>query len=201
MKKTKTKVAPKPKKEVAPKAEKVKKVVVPKYELLTFSVKATIPTQMYGNIMPEIVIKAKTIEDARAVVLPAIESLYVAYCEKPRDGSVVSFMNKASVTSVEKKVEVPPATKPATPATAPVAPVAPKTITPATPAPAEDNFEADENAPKSPAYEKASGAIKNSMSLDALNLIEGQIQKSEKLSAEEKPMLLTEVLKKRKEFA
>jgi hypothetical protein len=49
----------------------------------------------------------------------------------------------------------------------------------------------DEDAtPKTPAYTKAENAIKSAMSLDALNLIEDQIQKSVKLINEEKPLLL-----------
>lgn len=194
------------KKEVVAKPQKIAKVVVPKYELVTFSVKATIPTQMYGNIMPEIVVKAKTIEEAKAIVMPAIESLYVEYAEKPRDGSSISFMSKANVTATEKKVNVipkpvapapAPEKKPEAPAQAPAsAPVAPVK----TPAQESADELADDLA-KSPAYTKAENAIKNSMSLDALNMIEDQIQKSVKLTADEKPMLLTDVLKKRKEFA
>jgi len=197
---------PKVEKVEKPVKEKKVKVVIPKYELVSFSIKATIPTQMYGNMMPEIVIKAKTIEDAKAIAMPAIEEIYIKYCEKPRDGSTPAFMSKASVTAEERKV---------TPTTiAPVAPVAPAPakltpqggtapsvpVTPPAPAPVAPTAENTEDVAKTPAYEKAEKAISGAMSLDALNLIEDQIQKSVKLTAEEKPMLLTLVLKKRKEF-
>lgn len=193
MKKTNTKNSAK-----APKVKvvKEKKVVAPKYELVSFSVKATIPTQMYGNIMPEIMVKAKKIEDARAIVMPAIESLYVAYAEKNRDGSAVSFMSKANVTATEKVV---PQGVLANTIKAPVAP-APAPVVKKTPA-QESADELASDLAKSVAYTKAENAVKNSTSLDALNMIEDQIQKSVKLTAEEKPALLTDVLKKRKEFA
>ncbi len=50
----------------APKTKVIKEKVLktptaPKYELIAFEVTATIPTQMYGNIMPKISIKAKNI--------------------------------------------------------------------------------------------------------------------------------------------
>lgn len=172
----------------------VKKDKVPKYELISFSVKATIPTQMYGNIMPEIVIKTKTIEEAKAIIMPVIEELHSTYAEKPRDGSHVSFMNKANVTVTEKKVDVTPAVKGAegfNPDT---------TEKPKTPAQeSADSLATD--LTKSPAYTKAESAVKNCSSIDALNMIEDQIQKSVKLSDKEKPELLTEVLKKRKTFS
>ncbi len=185
------------------KVEKIKvqgKPAIPKYELVSFGVKATIPTQMYGNIMPEIVIKAKNIEEAKAVLMPAIESLYSAYAERPRDGSSISFLNKASVTVEEKKVEVP---KPV--AKAPEIKKEEGVLAKAeaeVPKKAETAEElADELNERSPAFIKARSAVNASTSLDALNLIEEQIQKSVKLTAEDKPVLLTEVLKKRKTFA
>jgi len=191
----KVKTPTKPKKE-----NLVPKVVAPKYTLVTFSVKATIPTQMYGNIMPEIVVTAKTIEDAKAIVMPAIEGLYVAYAEKNRDGSAVSFMSKANVTVTEKIVpqHVPAPAVVNTPAPTVMGAPAPAKVQ--TPAQASVEALANDLA-KSVAYTKAENAIKNSTSLEAINMIEDQIQKSVKLTADEKPMLLTEVLKKRKEFA
>lgn len=210
MAKKKGKEVIKGKKKVAPKPVLLKKPTNPKYELVSFAVKATIPTQMYGNIMPEIVIKAKSIEEARAVLMPAIESLYSAYAERPRDGSSISFLSKASVSVEEKQVEVP---KPV--AKAPVIEKAEKkegvlggasTVSPTpkeTPTAKAETAEelADALNERSPAFIKARTAITSSTSLDALGLIEDQIQKSVKLTAEDKPILLTEVLKKRKTFA
>jgi len=194
------------KQKLVPVLKKEEVVRVPKYELVTFGIKATIPTQQYGNIMPEIIIKAKTIEDASAVLLPVIEKLYVTYSEKPRDGGSVPFMSRASVTVEEKKVEVPkPVAKApeikkegvlAKAAEAPKAPEAPK----ATPVQTAEEL-ADDLNDRSPAFIKARTAVRSSTSLDALNLIEEQVQRSVKLSADEKPELLTEILKKRKTFA
>jgi len=221
MSKKNTTVKTATKKEKAPKpvAVKIKKEVVPKYKLVTFGMKATIPTQMYGNIMPEIVIKAKNIEEAKAILMPAIESLYIAYCEKPRDGSSLPFMSRSSITVEEKKVEVP---KPVVKAPViekeekkegvlgstsptPKGPTGPTTPSPTPKGPTGPEQSAQELADdlsnKSPAFIKARTAITGSTSLDALGLIEDQIQKSVKLTAEEKPILLTEVLKKRKTFA
>jgi ribosomal protein L14 len=181
------------KKEKKIKVKKEKKVPVQEYELVTFGVKATIPTQQYGNIMPEVVIKTKTIEEAKEIVMPVIEELYLKYAEHPRDGSKVSFMNKANVIVEEKKVEV---SKPIT--KAPVIEKEEKTLT-GTPEERAQNL-ADDLGEKSQAFIKARTAIKSSMSLDALDLIEAQIHKSVKLTVDEKPELLTEVLRKRKEF-
>jgi len=187
----------------------VKEVKAPKYELVTFSVKATIPTQQYGNIMPEIVVKAKTIEEAKAIVLPMIESLYVQYCEKPRDGGSVSFMSRSSVTVEEKKVDVPkpePKAPEIKKETGPMSADRQNTMTPdpaakvTAPAESVEDLANDLND-RSPAFIKASKAISSCKSKDALDLIEGQIQKSVKLTPEEKPLLLTELLKKGKEFA
>lgn len=185
-------------KEVKPKVPKEVKVVAPKYELLSFEILAVIPTQMYGNISPKISIKAKTIEEAKEILLPAIESIYLAYAEKPRDGSALAFTSKANVTAVEKKVEVPAAT------TAPKKPegqgiATPPAEKPKTPAQESADALADELS-KSPAYTKAENAVKNCTSREALDMIEDQIQKSVKLTDAEKPMLLTAVLYKRKEF-
>jgi len=202
------------KKNSSPKATKAKtdgskKIVVTPptlvIKLVSYTVRATIPTMMYGNIQPEITVEARTMEDAKLAVFPHIEELYQTYCEEPRDGRKPAFMSRASVTATERIVPqtpVAPAQK-----TAPVE-VPGKQTTPPTPqaiaqAPEEPKTELDafaEDLKKSPAYTKAEGAIKGAMSLDALNLIENQIQASVKLTKEEKPSLLTEVLKKRKEF-
>jgi hypothetical protein len=184
-----------------PTKPKEKKVVPPALviELVTFSVKATIPTQMYGNIMPEIVVKARTIEDAKRAVMPIIEEMYAQYMEDSRDGRPLKFINKANVTATEKIVPRGVLEKSSnTPGRAtPPAPVTPEK--PQTPAQASADALAEDLA-KSVAYTKAENAIKNSTSADALGMIEDQIQKSVKLTADEKPMLLTDVLKKRKEF-
>jgi len=194
------------KKEKAPKVQKEAKPVKialvkkAKYELLNFEISAVIPTQMYGNICPKISIKAGTIEDAKSIVVPFIEELYSSYASEGPDGKKANFVNKAKVTVEQKFVDPKITITPVTPAPvspAPTPSVAPKTSEPKS----EPVSEPDEDpTPKTPAYTKAENAIKSAVSLDALNLIEEQIQKSIKLTNEEKPILLAEVLKKRKEF-
>jgi hypothetical protein len=194
--------APKVQKEAKPKKlAPVKKV---KYELLNFEITATIPTQMYGNICPRISIKAGTIEDAKSIVVPFIEELYSSYASEGPDGKKANFVNKAKVTVEEKFVDpktttVPVAPAPVSPATVPTSD---KPVQPIAPVQKNESVSEpeEESTPKTPAYIKAENAIKAAMSLDALGMIEDQIQKSVKLTAEEKPLLLTDVLKKRKEF-
>lgn len=185
MKRKKTKVDPKPNKLVKPKKYEINEKA--QVRLISFTVGATIPTMMYGNIIPSITVEAPTIEEAKAFALPVIEELYANYAEA-QNGQFPKFMNKSKVTVEEKTVDVSPTVK--------------KNYLEKDPPgqPTSDLEPIQMGVVKTPAYEKASNAVKNSMSMDALNLIEDQIQKSEKLSAQEKPMLLTEVLKKRKEF-
>lgn len=203
-------MATKNKKQVVKKAKKidpqgnvVKEPKKAKYELVSFSITATIPVQAYGNIQPVIVLKTKTLEEAKAIALPFIAELFVQYAERPRDGSAPAFQSKANVTVEEKKVA--PTT------VAPVAPVIPVVKTPSTVAPSEPAVKtnatkpieeaiAEATGPKTPAFEKAEKAINGATDIKALDLIEDQIQKSTKLVPEEKPVLLTLVLKKRKTF-
>jgi hypothetical protein len=61
---------------------KVKKPKEPKVEtpkLVSYTMKAVIPTGPYANIQPEIVVTAKTIEEASAMVMPYIDQLFVDY--------------------------------------------------------------------------------------------------------------------------
>lgn len=180
-------------KKVVVKKEKVKKVAVRKNtaELISFSVRAVIPTMVFGNIQPEVIVKAKTIEDAQAFALPIIEALYEKYCETPRDGSSKpSFLSKASVMAVEKFVPQdsikggdlnPERTKPT--ASTPVA-----------------QKETEPEVAKTPAFEKGEKAISAATSIAALDMIETQIRASTKLTPHEKPPLYLILLKKKKEF-
>lgn len=189
---------------------KPKKPKAPKYELVAFEIGAVVPTQMYGHISPKITVRTKTIEEARELVMPVIEELYLKYAEKPRDGSSLSFGSRANVTATERKV-VPPST-PAPKAETPAAPKPAsepdpaRTATPKPPAPApvktaqEELDEFANDLAKSTAFTKAENAIRDCSSLAALSLIEDQIQKSVKLTSDEKPPLFEAVLKRRKDF-
>jgi hypothetical protein len=182
-------------KKVAPKPNKEKKVInrENKPEFVQIVVRAVIPTQQYGNIQPEVTVKGGTFEQARDFAMPMIEQLYQHYAEIPVNGVVPKFFNKASVTAVEKKVDVP-------------ATVAPAVSTPASSLPGYNpdklGFDKKEEPKivKNEAYLKAENAIGSAHSSEALDLIEEQIQKSVKISPDDKPLLLTILLKKKKDL-
>lgn len=155
----------------------VKKEKKPKFKLLTYTIKAVIPTGMYANIQPEITVQADTIEHAERAVMPHIEALFAKYREggpapvrpvvvtpavpvvpSPSTGTPVVPTNTAPVVISQA---------PAPTTTAPVAPVAPAIVM---------------NAP----FNKAKAAIESCMSHDALKLVSEQIEKSTKLIDTEK---------------
>lgn len=205
-----------PKKVVAPVVKPVKKVVKKRkviessVSLISFSIKATIPVMTFGNIQPEVVVVAKTIEEATAYALPIIEGLFAKYVEAPRDGSPKpAFIPKSNVTVTEKIVGQN------SPAGAVSSTPKPESFVHSTSKSVEnkkDNVEefnksldaTADQAPgfvKSPALMKAEGAIAAAMSNDALDMIEQQIKDSTKLTDLEKPVAFTTLLKKRKEFS
>jgi hypothetical protein len=126
------------------KKEKIEKVVQPKTELVSYSMRMVIPTGNYANIQPEIVVKSTSIEEAHDFIAPHMNKLWKEY-----------YMIS------ERRVETKP--------------VAPKVE--ATPV-------------SSVAFIKASQAITSCLSMEALELIKTQIEKSVKLTAEDKPALL-----------
>jgi len=207
-KKKTTKKAPAKKKAVAKKSTAKKTVAKKntvkksKVKLTNFTIGATIPTMSYGNIQPMISVEAPSIEEAKAVVLPVIEDLYARYAVTPL---IKAEKVVPKVTVTEKVVEVP-AENP-TPKEAVAAKkeemVAEKPKEEVIPSPTPVKTEADtlsDELEESPAFTKAKKAITNAFSLDALSLIENQIQKSIKLTESEKPLLLSEVLKKRRDL-
>lgn len=187
------------------KKEKVSKVIKQeaRVELVTFSIKATIPTQQYGNFQPEIVVKAPTIEMARDTVMPIIEDLYQTYAEDALNGKTPKFFNKAKVVVTEKTViegqngttSVPGLTKESVQVPTKTPEVA-KDI----PNYNEETLSFDKSYPeinKNPAFLKAENAITSAVGIEALDLIEEQIQKSVKINPSDKPVLLTILLKKK----
>ena len=124
------KKTPVAKKAVAKKAPAVKKS---KVQLVSFSVTAIIPTQQYGNIQPTITVTAPSIEEAREVVMPVLEDIYLTYCEsQPRSkGFLVTPKITEETRIIEKAVTPAPAVVP-TPVAVPVpAPVVAPVATPA----------------------------------------------------------------------
>lgn len=146
------------------KLQEVKAVKTPKFKLISYTIKAIIPTGQYANICPEITVQAETIEQAERAVMPYIETFMAKY----RDGGV------REVTGV-------PAVRPV--ASVPVVPVAPKTFVAPTPAPV---------APvPSPIvltvpFNRAKSAIDSCTSIEALKLVSDQVEKSTKLIDVEK---------------
>lgn len=180
---------------VAPKKE-LKKAAKPTVSLTAFSVTATIPTMPYGNIMPTISVVAATIEEARATVMPVIEELFLAYAEKPRDGSKLSFQ-RASVTETVKEVVPVPMPTVASKGVqeAVVAPVDTGEVNTPSPAPeavqeAQAASQAPAEAPKSEFALRAEKMIGLAMTEEAAEKIKTQIENSEKIPAHEKPALL-----------
>lgn len=184
--------APKPAPKLVPaksvKKSKVEKNVIiaeAKVELVSFAVTAVIPTQQYGNIQPRIEVSAPSFEEARAFVMPLIEDLYKTYAE-----SKLGFLGK--ITEEVKQVVPAPQVQ-----NAPAAQVE---------VPAEHGSDAAAyegsglEKPKSAAVLAAEKAISLAMSEEAMLVIQGQVEKSVKITPEEKPALITLCLKKRNEF-
>ena len=151
--------------------KKEKKVVKPAVTMISYSIKMTIPTGQFANIIPEIVVNAGSPEEAEAYIAPHMNKLWKEYfmCGERRPEPTVA---KPVASVVEK----------------PVVPVTP-TTTPVPPPPAS-----------SVAFTKASQAITSCLGNDALDLITEQIKKSVKLTPEDKDKLMVLVLNKVKEL-
>ncbi len=159
-------------KEVIAKIEE-KKVKVPKFKLISYTLKAVIPTGQYANIQPEITVQAATIEAAERAVMPYIETLFAKY----RDGGVKP-VEAAPVAPIQAQTAPTPVPMPAQKPQAPVIP----TVTPA--------------IVLTVPFTRAKSAIESCMSLDALKLVTDQIGKSTKLVTTEKNDLIMLALDK-----
>ena len=170
------------------KVVKTPKVKVPKYKLISYTVKATIPTGMYANIQPEITVEAVSLEVAERAVMPHIEALFAKYREGDRPQLKKEDVKPGVV------LVIPPTLPPQhTPET--MQPVV-KTgdVTPETVATTEPAIVL--TVP----FTRAKTAIESCTSIEGLALIEDQVGKSVKLIDSEKQILATEILKKRKTF-
>lgn len=176
----------------------------PTIELVSFSVRATIPVMVFGNISPEIIVKAGNIEDAKSYALPIIENLFEKYCESPRDGSPKpSFVSKANVVATEKVVpQNTPKADPVVvePGQFPVSAINQGAIAPAKTSDGDNSYDNEPTYATSAAYARALKAIEAAQSLDAINTIWNQVNDSVKLTPEEKPMLRTIILEKKSKF-
>ncbi len=174
-----------------------KVVKEPKFKLVSYTMKAVIPTGQYANIQPEITVEAKTLEQAERAVMPYIETLFARY----RDGGVKPI-------EPVRPVVAPVAQKPPI-ATTPVA-QAPKPTTAPIMAPVEASkgIAGDANPNRTYAtakaegesmmktapqaivmtvpFTRAKGALDSCTSLAALKLVSDQVEKSTKLVDSEK---------------
>lgn len=167
--------------ETKPKTKKVKK---PKFKLVTYEMKAIIPTGMYANIQPCIVVQSDTLENAERAVMPHIEALFAKY----RDGGAPVVTN--------------PPVKPTSPAKAPTQAISQsvKTEEPKSSATTATTTEEKPAIILTVPFTRAKTAIESCTSISALNLIEDQVTKSVKLIDTEKQELAAIILKKRKEL-
>lgn len=156
----------------------------------SFSVRAVIPTQAYGNIQPEIFVTANTYEEARDFAMPLIGELFTKYSEtRP------TFLGK-----IEETVRVVPVAHPV-PAAAPAPMAVPQMQNaPVGAANTAPELPAAPSADKPPPVLKAEKMIGLAATEDAAKLIQDQIEKSVKIPAEFKPDLITLVLKRRNEL-
>lgn len=158
----------------------------PKFRLVSYSMKAIIPTGMYSNLQPEIVVEAESLEQAERAVMPHIEALFTKYRS---DSNVMP-----QAVRHEKAVEVKPAPV-ATPAQAqkapesvPAQPTAQAKETPVKPV--EPVQQSSAPVELSVPFQRAESAVKSCNSKEALKLVESQITKSVKLTQEEKNTLI-----------
>ncbi len=147
-----------------------------KLKLLTYTIKAVIPTGMYSNIQPEITVEADSLERAERAVMPHIEALFAKYRE---NGAGLPVHKKEPVSVILAKnvgaedikkgdaVAVAPSGVIAQAAQKVADPVQPTIVMPAP-------------------FNKAKSAIDSCMSIEALQLVLNQIDKSERLIASEK---------------
>lgn len=147
--------------------KKKKKVKAPKFKLISYTIKATIPTGQYANIQPEVTVSAESIEAAERAVMPYIETLFARY----RDGGVQSIVARSAapgavVPVITSKQPVPP-----TPAAVVVKESEP------TPTPA---------IVLTVPFTRAKGALESCTSLEAFELVMKQIRASTKLISTEK---------------
>lgn len=78
----------------------------PKVKLMSYTIKAFIPTGPYSNVQPEITVEASSIPEANEYVLPEIDKLFDLYLNKSekRTESSVTVTKDIPVTP---KVEAP----------------------------------------------------------------------------------------------
>jgi hypothetical protein len=179
------------------KKEETEKVATPKapkstVKLISYTMKAVIPTGPYANIQPEITIQASSLQEAQDYIVPHLDGLYEKYLnisDRPKPRVTVT----EHVPPVAKPVEVPKAVTPGV------------TILPGGKMPPnveELQAQSQVQAPKQEVaqvteeemtpFKKAILAIESCKSIEALNIIEHRIQISDKLQDEMSKLALGE---------
>ena len=140
-----------------------------KPQILSYAIKMVIPTVQYGNIQPEIIVKANSVDEAHDFIVPHMNKLWKEYylvdgrrpTPTPAPAPVITPVNNGTTTT-----------------TAPPAPV----VTTYTTVPTPEK----QPPPSSVAFVKATQAINSCMSAEALQLIIDQVYVSVKLTDEDK---------------
>jgi len=130
----------------------------PAVELVSYTLRAVIPTGAYANIQPEITVNAPSLEEAENVLMDHFVKLndkYLNYSDKPKPVLPTVKHTVKAETKLAPPVEI---TK-------------------------------TEDAPISASMTRASNAVETAYSDEALALIEKQIEKSAKLTDNEKKVL------------
>ncbi len=179
-----------------------KKKASPKFKLVSYTMKAIIPTGMYSNLQPEITVEAESIEHAERAVMPHIEALFAKY----REGSVPTVTKGLATNSIIESLKVPETPKNINPAknTKIVNPNESLAVDPnrstATASP-EMEKKVENMIVMSQPFNRAKSAVNSCVSADALKLVDDQISKSSKLIDSEKAELRKIVDAKKKELS
>lgn len=198
----------KEKKVVAPaKVKKEPKEIIPETysepRLVSYKMTAIIRTGEYQSVTPEILIEGGTLEEASAILTKEIDAIKLKY-----DPTIKRVVSAPIVNPVVPPTPPVRTTAPA-PATALVSPptkTVADTIPPGTPITVNGQPTgmvtpgAKEEVSKSEPFIAAEKVIVAAKSMDALEMIEGQVERSVKLTEDEKHVLLLMIIDIRKEM-
>lgn len=172
-------------KKATPRKKPVAKKKTP--EIISYAIKMVIPTVAYGNIQPEIVVKANSLEEAHDFIVPHLNKLWKEYFlvdgkrpvqkEPVKPAPIKTEPTNPNLTVTTRVVEDQTETTTSTGTTTPTPPPS-STV----------------------AFVKASQAIDSCLSLDALDLIRMRVDASVKLTAEDKELLKPLLSDKSKEL-
>jgi hypothetical protein len=183
-----------------------KKATAPKstVELVQYTIKAVIPTGAYANIQPEIVVKAKSLQEAEEFVIPHINKLFEDFLNKSERRTIVPKVEVKETPAPAQTIhgtimpsgvsESPKPTVESTKVTVDGEPTGMVVIEKTDPQKTNEDISRLRNMSNEPLhtkpYEKAKTAIENCYNQGALDVIKGQIVKSQTLTETEKTSLL-----------